>query len=636
MQLSWSEIRARAARFADEWKDARYEKSETQSFYNEFFECFGVRRRRVAAFEEPVRQLGSNNPGFIDLFWKGVLLVEQKSAGRDLKRAKSQALDYFPGLRESELPRFVLVSDFRNFELYDLEEGTERKFVLAELPQHVEAFAFVFGGTVRQFKDQDPVNILASELMGQLHDALKDGGYAGHELERFLVRLLFCLFADDTGIFGVAGTFKEYVANTREDGSDLGPMLHQLFEVLDTEEGFRQFGPDDDLSQFPYVNGSLFAERLRLPRFTGATRKLLLDACGFDWSRISPAIFGALFQSVMDAKKRRAIGAHYTTEANILKVIGPLFLDELRAEFSRLKARRDTGRQAALVAFHDRLAALRFLDPACGCGNFLIIAYRELRTLEMELLREIHTGIIGRVDRLTGGSAELNVATLSKLNVDRFYGIEIEEFPARIAEVALWMMDHIMNVRLSAIFGSAFARIPLKVAPTIRHADALEIVWDEVLDPAQCSYVLGNPPFIGAKYQSAAQRAQVHRLFAGLGRGTLDYVACWFTLAGAYVLRGGDRLRRHQQHHPGRAGGPALAGAVPHASAGHRLRAPHLRLGQRGAGQGQCARRHHRPCRQGSPAAAAAVVRVCRHHRRPHRGAGFHTVALSVRCRPAA
>jgi hypothetical protein len=536
MRLSWNEIRARAARFAEEWRDAHYEKGETHSFYNEFFEVFGVKRRRVASFEEPVRGLGARNPGFIDLFWKGMLLVEQKSAGNNLVQAKAQALNYFPGLTDAELPRFVLVSDFQHFELYDLEDGTERRFTLAELPRHVEDFAFIFGETVRQFKDQDPVNILASELMGKLHDALKAGGYAGHNLERFLVRLLFCLFADDTGIFGIAGTFKAYVENTRPDGTDLGALLQMLFEVLDTEEGFRQFGADDELAQFPYVNGSLFAERLPTPRFTTATRGLLLEACKFDWSTISPAIFGALFQSVMDARKRRAIGAHYTTEANILKVIGPLFLDAVQAEFARLQQRRDTGRRAALMAFHDRLASMRFLDPACGCGNFLIIAYRELRTLEIALLREIHVDML---DRLKGGAAEFNVAALSKLNVDRFYGIEVEEFPARIAEVAMWMMDHIMNVRLSAAFGVAFARIPLKVSATIRHADALEVAWDSVLDPKLCSHVLGNPPFLGAKVQSAAQRAQVHRLFAGLGRGTLDFVACWFTLAGAYVARGG-------------------------------------------------------------------------------------------------
>src|ERR1039457_3905069 len=200
MRLSWNEIRARAARFAEEWKSAHYERGESQTFYNEFFDVFGVTRRRVASFEEPVKRLG-NERGFIDLFWKGVLLVEQKSAGRNLVRAKEQALDYFPGLKEYELPRYILVSDFQTFELFDLEESTTVRFPLDQLSRHVEDFCFILGVQKRTFRDQDPVNIRASEMMGKLHDALKASGYVGHNLERFLVRLVFCLFADDTGIF---------------------------------------------------------------------------------------------------------------------------------------------------------------------------------------------------------------------------------------------------------------------------------------------------------------------------------------------------------------------------------------------------------------------------------------------------
>lgn len=210
MRLSWNEIRARAAEFAREWQDARYEKGEAQTFYNEFFEIFRVTRRRVASFEEPVRKLDARY-GFIDLFWKGVLLVEQKSAGGNLTKAKMQALDYFPGLKEVELPRHVMVSDFQTFELHDLDERTEAKFSLRDLPKHVENFGFILGVEKRTFRDQDPVNIEASELMAKLHDALKESGYDGHDLEQFLVRLLFCLFADDTGIFEPRGIFQELI-----------------------------------------------------------------------------------------------------------------------------------------------------------------------------------------------------------------------------------------------------------------------------------------------------------------------------------------------------------------------------------------------------------------------------------------
>lgn len=528
MRLDWNEVRARAARFADEWKDARYEKGETQSFYNDLFDVFGVKRRKVASFEQPVRLLGTKR-GFIDLFWKGVLLVEQKSAGRSLVPAKSQALDYFPALKDAELPRYLLLSDFQTFELYDLDEGTDARFTLADLPRHVEAFGFIMGVQKRAFRDQDPVNIDASELMGKLHDALKASGYSGHDLERLLVRLLFCLFADDTGIFETRDMFEDLIRErTREDGSDVGPWLSALFEVLNTREGRRQTALDADLSRFPYVNGDLFAERLPIPAFNKTMRDRLIEACEFSWDAISPAIFGSLFQSVMNRKERRASGAHYTTERNILKVIEPLFLDDLRAEFDRLKARRDTGRANALRAFQDKLAGLRFIDPACGCGNFLIIAYRELRALETEVLKELNP---------IGQRTLLDVATLSKVNVDRFYGIEVGEFPARIAEVALWMMDHIMNNRLSLEFGQAFARIPLEVSPHIRHGDALDLEWADVLPPADCNFVLGNPPFIGFVMRGVHQQDQAAGLMKRLGAAgsRLDYVAAWFLKAGAYL-----------------------------------------------------------------------------------------------------
>ena len=341
MRLSWNEIRARAAAFADEWRDAAYEKGETQSFYNAFFEIFGVRRRSVARYEEHVKKL-DNRSGFIDLFWPGVLIVEQKSAGRDLARAYGQAGEYFDSLSERDRPRYILVSDFQTFELHDLDEGEHITFPLADLHDHVEEFGFILGVQRRIFRDQDPVNVEASASMGRLHDALEASGYSGHDLEVFLVRTVFCLFADDTGIFEPRDLFLDLLeTRTREDGSDLGPALARLFQVLNTPVGQRQAKLDEDLARFPYVNGDLFAARLTIPDFDAAMRSTLIDACRFDWAAISPAIFGALFQSVMDAAERRAQGAHYTTEKNILKVIGPLFLDDLRAEFNRLRARKD-------------------------------------------------------------------------------------------------------------------------------------------------------------------------------------------------------------------------------------------------------------------------------------------------------
>lgn len=533
MRLSWNEIRIRAAKFAQEWEGEGYEKGQTQLFYRDFFDIFGIPVRRVASFEEPVKNLGDKR-GFIDLFWKGILLVEQKSIGRDLKKAKTQALEYFPGLKDAELPRFILLSDFQSFELYDLDEDATLRISLAELPKHVEKFGFITGVERRQFKDQDPVNIKASELVGKLHDALEEAGYTGHDLEQFLVRIVFCLFSDDTGIFEPRDIFLDLLeTRTREDGSDLGGWLAQLFQVLNSPEDKRPKNLDTDLTRFPYVNGALFADPLLIPSFDGEMRNRLLDACRFDWSGISPAIFGSLFQSVMDKNERRAQGAHYTTEKNILKVIQPLFLDELHAEFDRLRNRKDSRRRVELQAFHQRLGAMTFFDPACGCGNFLIVAYRELRELEIELIREL------RAYRAVEEQAELDAAELSLINVDQFYGIEIGEFPARIAETALWMMDHIMNNRLSLEFGQSYVRIPLRKSPHIVVGNALGMDWQTLLPSKECTFLFGNPPFIGHQWRTKDQQADMARIWGKEGQvNRLDYVTCWFKKALIYADHG--------------------------------------------------------------------------------------------------
>ena len=524
MRLSWNEIRARAAKFSEEWGNARYEKGETQSFYNDFFQVFDVKRRRVATFEQQIRKL-SNTTGFIDLFWPSVLLVEQKSEGVNLDKAYQQAQDYGVNLKPEEHPRYILVSDFQNFGLYDLEERDELHFPLADLHKHVEAFGFITGVQKRVFRDQDPVNIKASNLMARVHDGLAAGGYGGHDLEQFLVRLVFCLFADDTGIFE-RDILLDYLQNrTQADGSDLGSKLAELFQVLNTPEDTRQSMLDEDLAAFPYVNGELFGGALHIPAFNSTLRDHLITACLFDWGKVSPAIFGSLFQGVMDTVARRQEGAHYTNEQNILKVIEPLFMDNLRAEFSRIKQLK-TKRKERLRAFQQKLGQLSFFDPACGCGNFLVIAYRELRQLEIEVLQAIYPH----------GQQELDVATLSQIDVDQFYGIEIGEFAARIAETALWMMDHIMNNKLSLSFGQSFARIPLEKSPHILHADALETDWNTHLSPENCAYVFGNPPFVGHQWRDSGQVENMHSIWGQTGRfNRLDYVTCWFKKATIYM-----------------------------------------------------------------------------------------------------
>lgn len=523
MPISWNEIKSRALTFSKEWAGESSEDAEAKSFWDGFFNVFGITRRRVASFETPIKK-GDGRGGFIDLLWKGTLLVEHKSLGKDLDRAESQAFDYFPGLKERDLPRFVIVSDFARIRLYDLEENKRHEFNLADLYKHVKLFGFIAGYQTRSFGQEDPVNVKAAEKLGRLHDRLKASGYDGHQLEVLLVRLLFCVFAEDTSIFEQRQFTDWLETRTSDDGSDLGPLLAQLFQVLDTPHERRQKNLDEDLASFPYVNGKLFAEMLPLASFDSSMRDALIECGSINWSRISPAVFGSLFQSIMDEKTRREIGAHYTTETNIFKALNPLFLDKLRAEFERVKK---TPR--ALPAFHKRLAGIHVFDPACGCGNFLVIAYRELRLLELEVLRAIEG--VRHTQHL-----DFELHSLVQVDVDQFFGIEIEEFPAQIAQVALWLTDHQMNLLVSEEFGNYFVRLPLKKAPSIINANALEIDWATVLDPAACTYVVGNPPFIGAKLLSDGQKRDMARVFHDLkAAGQIDYVACWYRKAIDYV-----------------------------------------------------------------------------------------------------
>ncbi len=531
MHLQWHEIRARAAKFSEDWKLATRESADKQTFWNEFFDCFGISRKTVGVYEKRVQNFDKSRQGFIDLFIPGSLIVEQKSAGLDLRSANKQAFDYYDWLPESEQPRYILTCDFQNWHLLDLESGLEWRFKLPELKKHVEAFAFIGGTPVRQFRNQKPANPKATELLSDLHKSLADHGYAGHKLQLLLVRLLFILFADRTGIWQPQQFLTLLEQRTQADGRDLGRWLTELFEVLNTPDGLngtvneRQDGLDADLAAFPYINGKLFEEHIGTAVFDNATRDYLLVAANYDWGQVSPAIFGSLFEGVIDKVTQRKQGAHYTPEEAILKVIGPLFLEELWAEFHKLKARKDGGRERALIDFHEKLASFTFFDPACGAGNFLVVAYRELRELEAALLKELHP---------PGSRLAFGVEEISKLNVNQFYGIEIDEFPSQIAQVALWMTDHIANTNLGDIYGTPFARIPLVTAPNIRHDDALEIDWNEVIAAERCSYIFGNPPFVGSQNQSQLQKGQLVREYHG-ETGKLDYVAAWFLKAGRYT-----------------------------------------------------------------------------------------------------
>ena len=506
-------LRKRAKDFATRWKKAHYEKGQTHAFYYEFFQIFDRRILDVGRFEVSAKRLGKNY-GFIDMLWEGVLLIEQKSEGESLNGAYTQATEYFDELPENAKTAYILTCDFQTWELHDLEKGEIHLFKLSELSDHIHLFGFIMKNEYIP-PPADPVSITASAKMAMLYDALKKGKYDKRNMEYLLTRLTFCMFADYVGIFEY-GDFRKYLQKDMRPGAtEVGSKLVQLFEVLDTPVNERQVNLSEDLTRFPYIDGALFNESIKTPIFDIASRRLLMEAAEEDWSKVSPAIFGSLFQGVMDKEKRRSEGAHYTTEESIMKVVRPLFLDDLEDEFKLIRTKRGWNRKKELEMFQDRLAGLTFFDPACGAGNFLIMAYREIRRLELKVIHELHQG----------GPPRMDVSILSKVDVDQFYGIEKSEFSAKIAETAIWMMDHIMNNELSAKYGIAYARIPLKKSPSIRQADALEIDWNDILPSSECSYILGNPPFGGPKHATKERRQQIKNI-ANLRKsgGTLDYV----------------------------------------------------------------------------------------------------------------
>jgi len=521
--ISLNEIKNRALNFSKEWERDYNEDAEAKSFWDGFFDVFGVSRRRVASFEWPVKKL-DNKQGYIDVLWKGVMLAEHKSKNKDLDKAYTQAKDYFPGLKDVELPRFIIVSDFAKIRLYDLEKNLAQEFELKELSRNVDLFDFISGHkSVVDYGKEEKASIEAAELMAEFHNEIAKTGYSGHDLEVFLVRILFCLFADDTDIFS-KHSFRNYIENrTQIDGSDLGPKIAQVFQILNTPMEKRQSNLDEGLAVFPYVNGGIFSEKIEIVSCDANALIRLIKCCGFDWSGISASIFGSLFQGVMNEDERRQLGAHYTSELNILKVINSLFLDELYIEFDSVRYE-----PKKLEVFHTKLSELKFLDPACGCGNFLVVAYMEIRKLELEILIQ---------KERNGEFMLIPTEDMSIINVNQFYGIEIEEFPALIARVAIYLVDHQMNNELSKYFGKIYARIPLREPASIVNADALITDWESVVPKNKLSYILGNPPFVGARLMGKGQKEIFLKVFDNeKGTGNLDFVTAWYEKASRYMV----------------------------------------------------------------------------------------------------
>ena len=530
--ISWNEIQDRAAEFASKWQGETYEKGESQSFWSDFLNIFDIDRRRHGAYFEYAIKKGSGKQGFIDMFWPGKLLAEQKSGGKDLSKANIQAYEYLSTMPDHDLPEAIVISDFATFQFIDLETRNKTEFSLLDLPKNVKLFGFLLGQTSKNIAEQDPVNRQVAEAMADLHNQLRDDNYNGHDLELLLVRLVFLMFADDSGIFDRA-TILEYVENrTAKDGSDLGSRLVQIFEILNTPKDKRQNSLDEAIATLPYVNGGLFAEYIQTPSFSTTMRHTFIDAMHLDWSKVSPAIFGSMFQGVMDETERRNLGAHYTSEKNILRVIKPLFLDDLYVELVRAVQSGPRKKYDELRKLQDKISQLKFLDPACGSGNFLVIAYRELRRLEHKIVAMLAKDP-NQQDMFASAGAGVGVL---KVNVDQMCGIEIDEFPSLIAQTALWLTDHQMNVEYSQQSGRTFKRLPLTKSATIVNKNALTTDWSDVIPAGELDYILGNPPFIGSKMMTAAMRDELLAQFPDVkGAGVLDFVTAWYAKAANYM-----------------------------------------------------------------------------------------------------
>lgn len=544
MAVNWRDVQDRAEKFVIAYKDAKDEDRDAKPFWKDLMTIYGVEARSIGSFEERVKVHGRPGVGKIDYFAPRKFLIEQKSRGRNLDDAYEQALEYFDSLAGELRPRYIIVSDFARIRIYDLEQEANNRiieFTLEDLATRVRELAFFAEEEVQSYKPEEHIDVRAVKVIGKLHKALKESNYPPEDLPRLLTRLVFCFFADDIGIFERNSLRRFFEENTRADGADVGEKLHNIFEVLDTPDGTsgskneRQTGMLDELRALPWVNGGMFKGHVRLLQGTREIRDMLLECMAFDWSQVSPAIFGSMFQSVMNEKERHDLGAHYTSETNIKKVINGLFLEELQQELDVASTNKER-----LNTLWDKIARITLLDPACGCGNFLVISYRELRIIENEIIRRLH----GKADKRALAHAEshtrldfgVDIAHISRLSIERMYGIELDKFPVEIAKLSLWLVDHKMNMDLGAIFGTPFKKLPLKEQPNIVQGNALQMDWESVVPKDQLSYILGNPPFLGKSEQNKEQKADMLEVFGKTkGVGELDYVTSWYKKAAQYI-----------------------------------------------------------------------------------------------------
>lgn len=558
--LAVNEIRKRVAQFAFDYRDASRERAESQTFWGAFLRCFGIDtpHQHGITFEYPARRASAGR-GAIDVFQPAIklgahprdgFLIEQKSEGRiaphkgtGRSNAEEQAFDYLDGgdIPDYQRPRWVITSDFSTIQITDLSKparavGRTKTFATRDLPHYVEDFLWLTGADTRSLlaEEQTEASIAAARIMGDLYAAMTgdadtdEAVDASEEPERvhaisvLLTRLLFLMFGDDADLWN-RDLFKTFIeTRTSPDGSDLGGQLHVLFENLNKPEDKRDPRLDEAIAAFPYINGDLFAQREPTQSFDNTMRTALLAACDFDWSRISPAVFGSLFQTVKSKEARHGDGEHYTSEENILKTIGPLFLDEFRERINKATS------VPQLEAIHAEMRDLRFVDPACGCGNFLVVAYRELRALELDLLMKMR-------ERAGQENLLLNPADLLHITLDQFTGIELNWWPAKIAQTAMFLVDHQCNRQMQYALGLAPNRLPITIAATIHHANALRADWNQLLPGLEVTtYVFGNPPFLGRRDTSDEQKADLQAAWGGKPTAHLDLVTAWYNKALGY------------------------------------------------------------------------------------------------------
>ena len=533
-----------AKSFVQEWSGKGYEKGETQRFWFDLLHTvFGVDNpTKIMKFELQVKTITKEKGSdFIDAYiTQTKVLIEQKGSHVDLNAAAKQsdgavltpyqqARRYAAGLPLSMAPRWIVACNFTTFEVHDMEHPNDAPQVirLADLENEYHRLSLLVDDTNVHLKKELEVSIQAGEIVGLLYDKIlaqyKDptSPESQKSLNKLCVRLVFCLYAEDAGIFGSKNMFHDYMQQF--ETKDFRKALIELFEVLDTKPEDRDEYMDDDLAAFPYVNGGMFAGEIEIPRITDEIRDLILQRASddFDWSLISPTIFGAVFESTLNPETRRAGGMHYTSIENIHKVIDPLFLSELKAELADIKATSVAkARKARAYAFQDKLSGLRFFDPACGSGNFLTESYTSLRRLENEALR-----IIYGVDRVFG-----DFANPIKVSINQFYGIEINDFACSVAQTALWIAESQMMQETDEIVGFNLDPLPLKTYNNIHEGNALRMDWNEVVPASELSYIMGNPPFVGARIMSAEQKDELISVFGAKWKniGNMDYVTGWY------------------------------------------------------------------------------------------------------------